>query len=574
MCGIWGFIFKNNKKLSVEFRKSLYEAFTKIKDRGPDRGRFQEENNNIFLGFQRLAIIDETINGDQPFIVDNNNKTIYCLCNGELYNHNKLRIKYNIRTKSNSDCEIIPIIYSMLGIDKLLEEIKEGEFACALIEIDNLTKNISIKLFTDPCSVRPLFYINTENYVAFSSLLKGLNFVEDGRKIRRLEPGTILEINLIKDNNYTIKTEYLEKKYYTFNKFIEFEPKSIEKILVNNKFQEILLEYIFNDISRSLIKSVLSMLKSDRPIGALLSGGLDSSLVTSIAAKYLHNHNKILRTFSIGLANGTDEIYAKQVAKYCKTEHTHFEFSTNEFLNALEDVIIATETFDITTIRASTGQYLISKKIKEDTDIKVLLVGDGSDELCSGYMYFHNSPNSLEAHKENCRLLKDIHLFDGLRADRCIAANGIEARMPFLKYTFLETYLKINPDLRVPIYGIEKWLLRKSFERTNYLPHNVLFRKKEAFSDGVSSNEKSWYEIIQQMTESIYSDKEFNLEVQKYEHCKPLTKEALYYRKIYEKHFGTNTDHLIPYYWLPKWSGNILEPSARVLDIYKQKFEK
>jgi asparagine synthase (glutamine-hydrolysing) len=251
-------------------------------------------------------------------------------------------------------------------------------------------------------------------------------------------------------------------------------------------------------------------LESDRDIGALLSGGLDSSLVVSIAAKYLKKQGKTLRTYSIGIPGSTDKQYAEMVSKHCGTVHTHVEFSQNEFLNALPKVIKATETFDITTIRASTGQFLISEWIQKKRNDKVILIGDGADELCSGYMYFHNAPNAQESHDENIRLVQDIQYYDSLRADRCIAYNGLEARVPFLDHHFVDLYLNISKELRIPTQHdqshrkVEKWLLRKAFDLDEqYLPDDVLWRRKEAFSDGVSSRDKSWYEIIQEDVEEI-----------------------------------------------------------------------
>jgi asparagine synthase (glutamine-hydrolysing) len=313
------------------------------------------------------------------------------------------------------------------------------------------------------------------------------------------------------------------------------------------------------------------MLHADRPLGALLSGGLDSSLVVGIAAKYLREiGGKKLRTFSIGMPGGTDGPYAMKVAEYCGTDHTHFELTTEDFLGAIEDVIKAIGTFDITTIRASVGQYLVSKKISEETDIKVLLIGDGSDELCSGYMYFHKAPNPEESHYENCRLLKEIGLYDVLRADRGIARHGLEARCPFLTFDFIDLYLKLDCRIRVPHEGVEKWLLRKSFEGANILPEEVRVRAKCAFSDGVSKKEKSWFEIIgERMAQGVFSEQELQAAMQSYLHVPPVSYESLFYRRTFEKHFG-NTAHIIPHFWLPKWCGEINEPSARVLDVCRE----
>jgi asparagine synthase (glutamine-hydrolysing) len=339
---------------------------------------------------------------------------------------------------------------------------------------------------------------------------------------------------------------------------------------------------VMNLIRETFIEAVEIRLKSDRPIGCLLSGGLDSSLVVSIASRYLKMRGRRLRTFSIGIPGSTDREYAEMVAKYCDTDHKHVEFSEADFLEAVPEVVRATETYDITTVRASVGQYLISKWIAANTDIRVLLIGDGSDELCTGYMYFHNAPGATESHQENARLIEHIQYYDALRADRCIAFNGIEARVPFLDHMFVDLYLSIPHEFRVPIREItsgrriEKWLLRKSFDEIQYsaggtnfkfLPDDVLWRKKEAFSDGVSSRKRSWYQIIQADLENKYSDEDFK-HPDVHHHQSPFTKEALHYRKLFNEYFDPLAASVVPYYWMPKWSGDVRDPSARVLKVY------
>jgi asparagine synthase (glutamine-hydrolysing) len=345
------------------------------------------------------------------------------------------------------------------------------------------------------------------------------------------------------------------------------------------------VDKIKTKIRETFIESVRSKLFSDRPLGCLLSGGLDSSLVASIASRFLKERGQKLKTFSIGLEDSTDEYYARLVAKHIDSEHTHIKLEQDDFINALKDVIYVTETYDITTVRASTGQYLVSKWISKNTDIKVLLIGDGSDELAAGYMYFHKAPTPMELHQENVRLLKDIHFYDVLRADRGIAENGIEARVPFLDHRFVDLYLSIDPKLRHPASykeykeykntSLEKWLLREAFNVDDFLPSEVLFRKKEAFSDGVSSMKKSWYQIVQEFANEKYSDEYLESEKERIGFNKPPSKEALYFRKIWEEYFGTyetspQTAEVIPYFWLPKWCGDIKEPSARVLQVYTQ----
>jgi asparagine synthase (glutamine-hydrolysing) len=325
---------------------------------------------------------------------------------------------------------------------------------------------------------------------------------------------------------------------------------------------------ILTGIRTLLTEAVHKRLQSDAEVGFLLSGGLDSSLVCAIAQKF---YKKPIRTFSVGMeTDAIDSKYAKIVADYIGADHTNILMTKEEVLSALREVIYHLETWDITTIRASMGMYLICKAIHKTTDIKVLLTGEGSDELTSGYLYFHNAPSPQESHLENIRLLKDIHRFDGLRVDRAMSCHGLEVRIPFLDPEFVELYLSLPKHIRMASYGMEKQLFRDAFINTNLLPHEVLYRKKEAFSDGTSSNEKSWFQIIQEEVDRNISDEEFQSNKNKYDFNRPDTKEKYYYRKVFEEHFGSKSKHVIPYYWLPKWCGNVSDPSARVLEVYKK----
>jgi len=542
-----------------------YKYFMKTQKRGPDRSTFEYlgEPNNIYIGFHRLSIMDPSTRGDQPFKLEYNNRTIFVICNGEIYNYRELSTKYNIELSSGSDCEVIGYLYKQIGIYRLCKELN-GEYAFIILDIDMRTGHGDVYACRDRFGIRPMFISDNNDTITFSSEMKS---IKNKKHIKVVEPRKYLHYiknsdtdNKWKNNNYT--------EYYTIN-----NPKLSDFITLDTCE----LSTIKKLIRESFIESVKCRLASDRPLGCLLSGGLDSSLVASIAARELKKHGRVLRTFSIGLEDSTDEYYARLVAEHIGSEHTHIKLEQEDFIKAIQEgeVIYATETYDITTVRASTGQYLISKWISENTDIKVLLIGDGSDELAAGYMYFHNAPSSLELHDDNIRLLTDIHYYDVLRADRGVAGNGLEARVPFLDYRFVDLYLSIHPDLRHPKkydkYPLEKWLLREAFNIDDYLPDRVLFRKKEAFSDGVSSMKKSWYMIIQEHVDKLYSDEEFAIKQNNIKHNTPVSKEALYFRDIWRSLFGYDeeTAHVIPYFWLPKWCGDIKEPSARVLDVYK-----
>jgi asparagine synthase (glutamine-hydrolysing) len=583
MCGIWGYISTAQPNFG-----ELFKAFMQVQKRGPDKSEFKIINDivNICLGFHRLAIMDSSSYGDQPFTFEirdetegnKNHRSIYAVCNGEIYNFSELVKKNNFVLKSKSDCEFLPQMYAKYGFTNMLKQLR-GEFAICVIDIDHVYNNIQIYLGRDQTAVRPIFVGFDENVIAFSSILKGLIGIVNSATIQQLKRGYIMQICIQKtDTSIEMTTDTW--CYHTLcdnnllqNKKTENTPNPQETYI---PMDTILM------IHNTLIEAVECRLESDRPLGALLSGGLDSSLVVSIASAFLHKKGKKLRTFSIGIPGATDKEYAELVAKYCDTEHTHIEFSEEDFIGAIEQVIIATETYDITTVRASIGQYLVSKWIKDNTDIKVLLIGDGSDELCSGYMYFHNAPSAEASDKENHRLLEEIQYYDVLRADRCIAYNGIEARVPFLDHMFVDLFLSISPEYRVPHKRngegrkVEKWLLRTAFDRVHivddkyvpFLPEEVLWRKKEAFSDGVSSRKKSLFQIIQESVEHTLNDNDF-LDPDVTYHIKPVSKEALYYRKLFNKHFDPMAATVIPHIWLPLWSGDVKDPSARVLAVYE-----
>lgn len=581
MCGIFGFLTLNT---NFKSSKNLHKLFMKIKHRGPDRSIYID-NNNYKIGFHRLAIMDTSIQGDQPFTHSYKFKdsgtgrevlrTLYVMCNGEIYNYKEIMESsefmekvgnFNFKMKSNSDCEIILPLFLNYGIDYLTKRIS-GEFAFAIYDIlEDLETgkiNYSLYLGRDKFGIRPLFYsmISPDTF-AFCSEMKGLIGIKSNNKVEVFKPRTWLHVTGMKDD---------EKLYFNAGMYYK-----VGNLPVVKKPDH---EEVFKAIRRVFTKSVESRLNSDREIGCLLSGGLDSSLVAAIASNYLKTKGKTLKTFSVGMPDSPDSKFAKIVADHIGSEHTNVEIPENEWLDKLEKIIKVTETFDITTIRATTGQYLISKWISENTNIKVLLIGDGSDELTGGYLFFHKAPTAIDLHLENIKLLEDIHFFDVLRADRGIASNGLEARVPFLDQEFVNMYLSIDPELRVPLphtyedgktSNCEKWLLRQSFDSTNLLPKSVLWRRKEAFSDGVSSHSKSWYKIIQDKINNEMTDEYYEKTKEKYNgYLVPHTKESLYYHELYDKKYPDQYS-ILPYYWLPKWVGDAKDPSARTLEIYSE----
>jgi asparagine synthase (glutamine-hydrolysing) len=621
MCGISGVLLNNNTddKLN-ELIEKFFCASRKIRHRGPDRNVLISLGNpvNVTLSFERLSIMDVSTKGDQPFKAEyidsvQNFHTVYSMCNGEIYGYHDIIKQHELIHTSESDCEVIILLYMKYGKDfiKHMCQMFNSEHAFMLIDINMSTGDYVMYISSDRFGIRPLHTGSCEEGFYFSSELQGIP-TNDNIIVERFKPRTysvitrsngillpiesyeyfnlktdiIVEPDIIVPTNNDEDVPYVtdqlcflplqlnDKKCNNSMQFIKRSGKKLQKLIkttYNNPHMH--FGKMWKKISTSLIQAVIMRLDSDRPLGCLLSGGVDSSLVAGIASWYLKQQGKRLRTFSIGMPDGTDEYFANMVAEYIDSDHTHITVSEEDFLQAIPNIIKTIGSFDITTVRASTGQYLISKWISENTDIKVLLCGDGSDEVCGSYKYFHNAPSSEAFHNECVRLLEDIHLYDGLRADRCISHFGIEARFPFLDINFVTAYLSRPANIRMPQNGIEKWLLRSSFAQLNLIPHEVLFRSKEAFSDGVSKRERSWYTIIQEMTDALYSSEDLIQYQTLYEHLTPTTKESLHYRRLFCEYFSNNisVSKTIPYIWLPKWCGNIVDPSARVLLIYDAK---
>jgi asparagine synthase (glutamine-hydrolysing) len=534
MCGLTLYITKNQ------------EDDRKLNDtnhRGPDHTiihKFKHKNYFISIAFHRLAIIDLK-HGDQPFFYNDDeiDRQVYLICNGEIYNYKKLIKNFGLTTKS--DCHVILDLYLKYGAEYTVDKL-EGEFAFIILDIHK--DNLNIIYCRDRFGIRPLFYYENLNNYYFSSELKGLPFNGKGKQV---EPRII----------YTIKNgQPISTPYYKIGKNINDN--------INSNFSSLL-----SKIKKTLIKSVKDRMVSERPLGCLLSGGLDSSLISGIAAQILKEQGKRLTTFSIGMTtDSTDIINARHVASHINSIHHEIIIPPEKWIESLKDVIKQIETYDITTIRASTGQYLLGKWISENTDIKVILNGDLSDELTSGYLYFFNAQNGDISHDENIRLLKNIHNYDVLRVDRCISAFGLECRVPFACHHFVDLYLSIDKNLRYPIKGerIEKFLLRKAFDDdiTPIIPNHILYRQKEAFSDGCSSLSKSWFEYIQEYIETQLSDEEYQkINIRNF--MRFPSKESAWYYLIFKTFYPNST--LEVEYWMPQWVKNEHkgDPSARKL---------
>lgn len=534
MCGLFAFFSRgeiNKEKLMIEANK--------ISHRGPDSTTALSVDKG-FVVFHRLSINDLSSNGDQPFVYDN----AILLCNGEIYNYRKLKLKYGIETKSGSDCEIILHLYKKIGIEATLKEL-DGYFAFIIIDYSagSGAGGGVVHICRDRLGVRSLFIGKNSYSISIASEMKAIHSLS--YDIDQVPPASyqtwdLSTLTLLKSNKY-------------------YELPIVQYFSVNGSESKYIRDY--------LELAVVKRLMTDRPFGCLLSGGLDSSLIVSILSKILAKDNKRLETFSIGMVGSTDIEYARIVAKHCNTIHHEVIVTKEQMLSSIPKVIEQIESYDTTSVRASTPMYLLCKYIKENTDIKVIFSGEGSDEVLGGYLYFHKSPDSESFKEENYRLLSDIHFFDCLRADKCISAHGLEGRFPFLDVDFVNYCMSIDSKLKMPTNNrIEKYLLRIAFSTGDYLPDEVLWRVKEAFSDGVSKQDNSWYKIIQDHLEGEEAEEagEAGAEDEIYEHCQPVLKESFYYRRIYDKIYPRR-EKLIPYYWLPKWSSNEKDPSAREL---------
>ena len=547
MCGIFAFV---GSSVDAEFEASIKEASNKISYRGPDEFRFERVSDNILFGFHRLSIMDLSTGGSQPMRSPYNNN-ITLICNGEIYNYAELAEKYNFNMRSNSDCEVILHLYDKMPFDQILNEL-DGVFSFVLSDKDSGT----VYAARDPFGVRPLFACNPDNGdKAFCSEAKGL--VSISSDIFHFPPGS-----------------YWSSK--SPDEFVSYYDRSVT--LVDDSMDDILY-----NVREKLESAVQKRLTSDREIGCLLSGGLDSSLIASLVQKNMLGHHKSsdgkvspssrkrVKTFSIGMSGSPDLKYARKVAKWIGSDHHEVLLSADEFLSAIKDVIYRIESYDTTTVRASVGNYLVSKYISEKTDCKVIFNGDGSDEVCVGYVYNKDAPSEDALQEESERLVGDIHFFDVLRSDRSISSNGLEPRTPFLDKDFVEYYMSIKPSLKSfnKESRVEKFILRKAFDSSNLLPSDVLWRDKCAFSDGVSSAKNSWHRLLKSYIDSKVPDSEYYSEFQKISENKPILKETYFYRKIFIELFGEENCNLVPYYWMPKWT-DCIDPSARELSGYKE----
>ena len=509
--------------------ESFREAMKKTVSRGPDQSRLWVSDEGL-MGFQRLSIMGLTPEGMQPFLHEDS----LLVCNGEIYGFKKLRdelIKKGYSFKSDSDCEILLPLYFEYGTDMF--SMLDAEFA--LVIFDSRTHEwIAAR---DPIGIRPLYYgFSKEGTIIFASEPKDLTGLVSG-EITPFPPG----------------------HYYKNKEFISYCDIAKPGEVVKDD-----IETVCKNIREKLIKGVEKRLISDAKVGFLLSGGLDSSLVCSIAAK---DSKEPIKTFAIGMSEDAIDLkYAKETADYLGSDHTEVIITRDDVIEALDKVIYLLGTYDITTIRASMGMYLLCKAIHEKTDIRVILTGEVSDELF-GYKYTDFAPSAEAFQKEAEKRVRELHMYDVLRADRCISVNSLEARVPFGDLDFVHYVMSIDPALKMNTYNKGKYLLRHAFEKGDYLPFDILWREKAAFSDAVGH---SMVDYLKEYAEGQYTEDEYNERREKYDHAKPFTKESLLYREIFEKYYPGQS-MMVSDFWMPnkEWEGcNVDDPSARVLSNY------
>lgn len=510
MCGIVTVFETGGDQQSL--RPEILKMSKKIRHRGPDWSGIYCGRNAI-LAHERLSIVDPE-SGGQPLKTDDG-KVILAV-NGEIYNHRELRKryegKYNFLT--GSDCEVILALYRDKGAD-FLEELN-GIFAFALYDEENDFYMVA----RDPIGVIPLYMgTDAKGRKYFASELKALEGVCD--VIEPFLPGHVY------DNRTGEMRRWYSRDWEAYDA-VKDNTTSI------------------SELRQALEDAVKRQLMSDVPYGVLLSGGLDSSIISAVAAKYAPNRIEAdgqttaywprLHSFAVGLKGAPDLAAAKKVADHIGTVHHEINYTVQEGLDAIRDVIYFTETYDVTTIRASTPMYLLARVIKS-MGIKMVLSGEGADEIFGGYLYFHKAPDARAFHEETVRKLSKLHLYDCLRANKALSAWGVEGRVPFLDKEFLDVAMRLNPaDKMAGPQKMEKWVLRKAFE--DMLPHSVAWRQKEQFSDGVGY---SWIDSLKEITSSQVTDEMMKNAARRFPINTPMNKEEYYYRTIFEEHFPSAT---------------------------------
>lgn len=519
MCGILAIIGKGKDEALVK------QLSKRMSHRGPDESDLHVTEKGHILSHERLSIIDLTT-GRQPI---QGTKNAWMVHNGEIYNHQNLRntVLSDHTFRTTSDSEVIVHLYEKFGYDFC--HMLDGMFAFVVINGDDYIAG------RDPLGIKPLYYgLDERGRIYFASEMKAL--AGQCQTFSTFPPG----------HYYTPQTGFV--KYYKPQ--WEDASKAVEKVNMQA-------------IREVLTASVKKRLMSDVPVGVLLSGGLDSSLISSIASRLMKEKDEKLKSFSIGLdTNSPDVEAARRVAEFLGTEHHEVHFTIEQGIEVLDKLIWHLETYDVTSVRASTPMYFLSEAIRKQ-GVKVVLSGEGADEIFGGYLYFRNAPSVAEFQAETIERVQKLFTADLLRADKSTMAHGLEARVPFLDKEFLELAIKIEPQQKQPktYDGIEKYILREAFNTPEqpYLPDDVLWRQKEQFSDGVGY---SWIDALIDYCSERVSDEEMERANERFPYNTPVTKEAYFYRSIFHKHFPQVSAAQTVRKWIPKWQENT-DPSGR-----------
>ena len=541
MCGIWATFGKNST------HESCQRAIKTLIPRGPEGLQYTSIADVGIVGFTRLAINGLSQDGMQPMI----NGKVTWVVNGEIYNWRELNKEYNLDCKSGSDCEVVGAMYKHFRGSNLADMFRlfDGVFSCIIVD-EELEQ---IVVARDPYGVRPL-YKGKRSYSDGNTmiLLEQLYF---GSELKTILPDT------------PIASPFEPGRFEVYDLFkldlkesVKYHTLSLMKIPAFSQ-----IDMASSAVRFALESAVKKRMMTERPCAALLSGGIDSSLIASLVSKELRLAGAPpLKTFSIGMVGSSDLAHARIVADWIGSDHTEIVMTAEDFFSAIPNVIRDIESYDTTTVRASVGNWLVAREVARRTNCKVLFNGDGADEVFGSYLYLNNAPSAREYEKEVVSLLDNIHTFDVLRSDRSISSHGLEPRTPFLDKGFVQTVMTIPLEYRRPVKGVlpEKWLLRRAFDDGVTLPREVLWRRKEAFSDGVSG-ERSWYEITQEKATGLVPK---DWEKRKFVENVPRTAEMFYYRNIFDGFYGKSLAN-VPFFWMPKWS-NTTDPSARTLSLY------
>jgi asparagine synthase (glutamine-hydrolysing) len=632
MCGIWAYLHSTLPSSSTAPPRPLSDLFSdalQLAHRGPDHFHFEHlPTTGLTLAFHRLAIVNPTLKGNQPFKWEDphTGKTLLLMCNGEIYNYKEflapLFYLMPVGQTLGSDCEVLLHLYRIKGFHGFLHTLQHnvrGEFAFVLFELDAAKRVTQVVAGRDAVGVRPLYVSSPGDDVGqtpllFTSELKGALHYKG--EMAEFPPGSVWRYTvdalgqIQEPERYTWTDALYETAPLSDASEAEQLPSATASATASLSTADsvrlataslstadsvrlataslstadsvrLATASLLANLRQAILASVQRRLEADRPLAFLLSGGIDSSLVAGLSARLL---NKPIRTFCCSLSDkdesgkavavGRDVEYAREVAKHLGSEHTEVLFTKEEALQVIPDVVRTIESWDTTTVRASVGQYLVSRWIGQNTDCNVVLVGEGPDEVCSSYLFNWYAP-SKEALDQSARdYVKKIHLYDGRRADRCIARWGLEARIPFLDPEFIQAYWQIPASLRMPTAkGIEKWWLREAFKDDNVVPERVRMRMKDAFSDSISG-QVSWTQIIQEWVETQVTDEELQEAPARFPYQTPQTKEAYYYRNIFCREFGEHRQEILPGYWQPRWNKEgqevkeYVDPSARTLSVY------